>query len=36
VLVALAVAVAWLGWQAGAALGDRPARLAARSASDPG
>jgi hypothetical protein len=36
VLVALAVAVAWLGWQAGAALGDGPARLAKRSASDPG
>ena len=36
VLVALAVAVAWLGWQAGAALGDGPARLAARSRSDPG
>ena len=36
VLVALAVAVAWLGWQTGAALGDRPARPAARSASGPG
>jgi hypothetical protein len=33
VLVALAVAVAWLGWQAGAALGDGPARLAAPSRS---
>jgi hypothetical protein len=34
VLVALAVAVAWLAWQAGSALGDGPARLAARSRSD--
>ena len=36
VLVALSVAVAWLGWQAGSALGDSPVRLAARSASGPG
>jgi hypothetical protein len=36
VLVALVVAVAWLGWQTGAALSDGPARLAKRSASDPG
>ena len=36
VLVALTIAVAWLGWQTGAALDDRPRRLAARSGSDPG
>jgi hypothetical protein len=36
VLVALTIAVAWLGWQAGRALGDGPARLATRSGSDPG
>src|SRR5215467_10884709 len=36
VLVALTIAVAWLGWQTGTALDDRPRRLAARSGSDPG
>src|SRR5262245_40441400 len=36
VLVALVVAVAWLGWQAGAVLGDGRTRLAVRSASNPG
>jgi hypothetical protein len=35
-LVALTIAVAWLGWQAGRALGDGPARLAARSRGGPG
>src|SRR5262245_43774078 len=36
VLLALVVAVAWLGWQAGAVLGDARMRLAVRSASNPG
>ena len=36
VLVTLTIVVAWLGWQAGAALDDGPARLAARSGVDRG
>src|SRR5262245_46108112 len=36
VLVALAVAVAWLGWQAGVAVSDGPTRPAARSGRKPG
>ena len=36
VLVALTITVARLGWQAGRALGDGPARPATRSGSDPG
>jgi hypothetical protein len=35
VLVALTIAVAWLGWQAGAPLGGKPAGLAGRSGSVP-
>jgi hypothetical protein len=35
VLVALTIAVAWLGWQTGRSLGDGPARPATRSGSNP-